>query len=47
VWAERIVVLKDGRTLTEFPTANFHDAHSLAAHYQDIVNTEATAEVRA
>jgi putative ABC transport system ATP-binding protein len=47
VWAERIVVLKDGRTLTEFPTAKFHDAHSLAAHYQDIVNAEATAEVRA
>jgi putative ABC transport system ATP-binding protein len=46
VWAERIVVLKDGRVLTEFPTAKFHDAHSLAAHYQDIVSTEATAEAR-
>jgi putative ABC transport system ATP-binding protein len=37
VWAERIVVLKDGQTLTEFPTTDFRDAHSLAAHYQDIV----------
>lgn len=45
VWAERIVVLKDGRTLTEFPTSDFHDAHSLAAHYQDIVKADA-AEVR-
>jgi putative ABC transport system ATP-binding protein len=46
VWAERIVVLKDGQTLTEFPTADFRDAHSLAAHYQDIVGAAATAEVR-
>ncbi len=44
VWAERIVVLKDGRILTEFPTAQFHDAHSLAARYQDIVNAETAAE---
>lgn len=46
VWAERIVVLKDGQTLTEFPTDKFRDAHSLAAHYQDIVGATATAEVR-
>jgi len=46
VWAERIIVLKDGRILTEFPTSQFHDAHSLAAHYQDIVNAEAAAEAR-
>lgn len=46
VWAERIVVLKDGRILTEFATADFQDAHSLAAHYQDIVDTASTAEVR-
>jgi putative ABC transport system ATP-binding protein len=41
VWAQRIVVLKDGRILTEFATAQFQDAHSLAAHYQDIVNNVA------
>jgi len=46
VWAERIVVLKDGRTLTEFATTDFHDAHSLAAHYQDIVSTADAEEVR-
>jgi putative ABC transport system ATP-binding protein len=40
MWAERIVVLKDGQTLTEFPTSDFRDAHSLAAHYQDIVAQE-------
>lgn len=37
IWAQRIVVLKDGRTLDEFHTTDFSDAHSLAAHYQDIV----------
>jgi putative ABC transport system ATP-binding protein len=39
VWSERIVVLKDGRILTEFKTSGFRDAHCLAAHYQDIVGT--------
>ncbi len=47
VWAERIVVLKDGRCLTEFPTAQFRDAHSLAAHYQDIVNADVAGAPRA
>ena len=46
MWAERIIVLRDGQTLTEFPAAQFRDAHSLAAHYQDIVGAAATAEVR-
>jgi putative ABC transport system ATP-binding protein len=41
VWAERIVVLKDGRILTEFKTSDFCDAHRLAAHYQDIVGPTA------
>jgi len=45
-WAERIVVLKDGQTLTEFRTTDFHDVHSLAAHYQDIVGAATAAEVR-
>ena len=43
VWAERIVVLKDGRTLTEFKTSDFSDAHRLAAHYQDVVGTAPAA----
>jgi len=45
VWAERIVVLKDGQILTEFLTEQFRDVHALAAHYQDIVNSGATKEV--
>jgi putative ABC transport system ATP-binding protein len=45
VWAERIVVLKDGRVLTEFPTEQFHDVNHLAAHYQDVVNAAPAAEV--
>jgi putative ABC transport system ATP-binding protein len=46
VWAERIVVLKDGRVLTEFLTEQFRDVHHLAAHYQDVVNAAPAAEVR-
>ena len=46
VWAERIIVLKDGQMLTEFPTDNFRDAHSLAARYQEIVNAESAEEAR-
>jgi putative ABC transport system ATP-binding protein len=39
VWAQRIVVLKDGEILSQFSTNDFGDAHSLASHYQDIVNS--------
>jgi len=45
VWAERIVVLKDGQVLTEFPSARFEHLHALAAHYQDAVSTPAPMEV--
>ncbi len=38
IWAERMVVMKDGRILTDFQTADFKDAQSLAIHYQDVVN---------
>lgn len=37
IWADRVVVMRDGRIVAEFPTADFPDAHALAAHYQDIV----------
>lgn len=40
-WASRVVVMKDGRILTEFGTQEFADPHALAAHYQDVVNTPA------
>jgi putative ABC transport system ATP-binding protein len=45
VWAKRVVVLKDGMILSQFPTDEFHDAHSLAARYQEIVDGAATVEV--
>jgi putative ABC transport system ATP-binding protein len=45
VWGERIIVLKDGRVLTEFPTEQFRDLHELAAHYQDIVGVTTGTEV--
>src|SRR5579871_4919259 len=32
-WARRVVVLRDGQILTEFPTADFSSPHALAAHY--------------
>jgi putative ABC transport system ATP-binding protein len=46
-WAERIVILKDGSLLTEFPTSLFRDTQSLAAHYQEIVASELSAEAQA
>ncbi len=45
MWAERIVVLRDGQILTSFLTAQFRDLHQLAAHYQDVVKV-APEEVR-
>ncbi|MEN6457832.1 MAG: ABC transporter ATP-binding protein [Thermoguttaceae bacterium] len=44
VWAERIVVLRDGQVLTEFPTAQFDDVHDLAAYYQDVVGSGPTGK---
>jgi putative ABC transport system ATP-binding protein len=46
VWAQRIVVLKDGEILSQFPTADIPDAHALAAQYQDIVNQSREIEVQ-
>jgi putative ABC transport system ATP-binding protein len=47
VWADRVVVMKDGRIISEFRTADFSDAHSLAAHYQDVINANHSVEVTA
>ena len=44
VWAERVVVMKDGRILTEFRTSDFKDAQSLATHYLQIVGTSPATE---
>jgi putative ABC transport system ATP-binding protein len=41
LWAQRVVIMKDGRLLTEFPTRDFADAQSLAAHYHEVVNAPA------
>ncbi|MCC9600057.1 ABC transporter ATP-binding protein [Stieleria sp. JC731] len=38
IWADRIVVLKDGQLVHEFSASDYPDAHSLAAHYQSILN---------
>lgn len=46
IWAQRIMVLKDGRVLTQFKTANISDLHSLAAYYQDIVGMRTAAEAK-
>ena len=43
-WARRVVVMKDGRILTQFGTGAFKDAQTLAAHYQDVVNVAAAHE---
>jgi putative ABC transport system ATP-binding protein len=39
IWAERVMVMRDGKSLTEFATGDFQDAQSLAAHYQHVVNS--------
>lgn len=44
VFAQRVLVMKDGHLVAEFNTADFHDAHSLAAHYQDIVSPPTTEQ---
>ena len=38
-WAERVVMMKDGQVLTEFESPDIGDAQSLAARYQDAINT--------
>lgn len=43
VWAERVVIMKDGRIVNESETAPLGDAHSLAAHYQGVVSAAATS----
>lgn len=38
-WADRVIVMKDGRILTEFAKADFVDAQALAAMYHEAVTT--------
>lgn len=37
LWADRVVVLKDGRKLTEFETDGFKDAQALATLYHEVL----------
>ncbi|GAA5131213.1 ABC transporter ATP-binding protein [Luteolibacter yonseiensis] len=38
MWADRVVVLKDGRLLTEFPTPAGHDPEAVALAYQNALH---------
>jgi putative ABC transport system ATP-binding protein len=46
VWSSRTLVLKDGRLIADFHTADYGDALRLAAHYQELTSTPAAAEAR-
>ena len=39
IWAGRVVVMKDGRVLSDFETDGFKDAQALATRYQDAVTS--------
>jgi putative ABC transport system ATP-binding protein len=43
IWAQRVLVMKDGGVLSGFATSEFPDAQSLAAHYQQVVNAPSAA----
>ncbi len=45
IWAKKIMVLKDGRFIDSFDTVKFKDSHSLAAHYQSIVESRIPTEI--
>lgn len=46
-WAKRVVILKDGRNLTEFATVEARDPQALAAQYQDVLLSADVAGVSA
>ncbi|MFG0264821.1 MAG: ABC transporter ATP-binding protein [Rhodopirellula sp. JB055] len=45
IWADKVVVLKDGQIVNQFPTNECTDAQNLAARYQQIVSTGAQKQV--
>ncbi|HEY1066056.1 MAG TPA: ABC transporter ATP-binding protein [Pirellulales bacterium] len=45
MWADRVVVLKDGTNLAEFSTSGRHDAQELAAEYQRALSSTTEAAV--
>ena len=46
IWAQRVIVLKDGAILSEFSTGDFPDAYLLASQYHDIVGSAQSKEAR-
>lgn len=45
MWADRIVVLKDGELLSELHTADFDSAHALALAYHEMVESAEQGEL--
>lgn len=43
MWADRIIVLKDGVNLAEFNTGGDHDPHEIASQYQQLLRPGAEA----
>ncbi|MCE9554449.1 MAG: ABC transporter ATP-binding protein [Planctomycetes bacterium] len=37
IWAERVLVMKDGQLIGDFATGEFGEAEALAAHYQHLI----------
>jgi putative ABC transport system ATP-binding protein len=46
IWAQRVLVMKDGQLLSEFSAAEFPDPQALAAHYQRIASGISTSVLR-
>lgn len=41
VWSNRLIILKDGKIVSDIPTSQFQDPHHLAASYQEIMEQNA------
>ncbi|QDT07562.1 putative ABC transporter ATP-binding protein/MT1014 [Rubripirellula lacrimiformis] len=46
IWADEVVVLKDGQIVEQFPTNRHQDSQSLASHYQAVISGNETAIVQ-
>jgi len=45
VWAQRVIVLKDGKILSKFNGGDYPDAYLLAAQYHDVIGDATAKEV--
>jgi putative ABC transport system ATP-binding protein len=43
MWADRVVVLKDGVDLAEFPTGGIHDPQAISTGYQNVLQASSEA----